>query len=131
MCDLLEKACHKLGRPVVTEDILWTRLESAGFVDVVVQSFKQPYGPWAKDETLKRIGAMVLLAAKSGAEGYSMAMFTRVLGMSAEEAKKACQDCARDIKNRNHHSYSPQYVIRCSFKSYCCSIDEILTVSDR
>jgi hypothetical protein len=111
MCDLLERACSRLGRPVVTEGILQAGLGGAGFVGVVVRSFKQPYGPWAKDGTLGRIGAMVLLAAESGAEGYGMVMFTRVLGMSSEEAKEACQDCARDIKNRNHHSYSPQYVI--------------------
>lgn len=107
MVELMEEACDKLGRPVVTEEILKARLEDSGFIDVIIQSFKQPFGPWARDETLKKIGAMVLLTAESGTEGYGMALFTRVLGMKAEEALAICQACAKDIKDKNHHSYTP------------------------
>ncbi|CCX09223.1 Similar to Demethylmenaquinone methyltransferase; acc. no. Q9RRT0 [Pyronema omphalodes CBS 100304] len=109
--NLVQEACDKIGRPGVTEDILRSRLEDAGFVDVVVQTFKQPYGPWAKDERNKKIGAMTILAAEAGTEGYGMALFTRILGMSSEEAKEICKAAVKDLRNKNYHSYSPYIVV--------------------
>jgi len=49
------------GRPQVTAALLRERLEKSGFIDVHVVNFKQPCGPWPKDERLKQVGAMVML----------------------------------------------------------------------
>ncbi|KAI5792668.1 S-adenosyl-L-methionine-dependent methyltransferase [Pyronema domesticum] len=86
--------------------LLKDAIENAGFVDVNVVTAKQPFGPWAKDERMKRIGSMVILTAEAGAEGYGMAVFTRFLGLSVEDAKKVCDDAVHDIRNKNYHVYS-------------------------
>jgi len=89
--------------------MLKERLEDAGFIDVVVSSFKQPYGPWQKDERLKMVGAMVMMMADepmSLLEAYGMVLLTRVLGKDVKEATKICDDGVKDIKNRNHHMYN-------------------------
>lgn len=49
---------------------------------------------------------MVILTAEAGAEGYGMAVFTRFLGLSVEDAKKVCDDAVHDIRNKNYHVYS-------------------------
>jgi hypothetical protein len=104
---LLAEACEKIGRPPATEAILRERLAKAGFQDIQIKSFKQPFGPWAKDQRMKRIGTMVIMTAEGGTQAYGMALMTRTLGMSAEEASTLCREAAADIANKNYHSYAP------------------------
>ncbi|KAF8249994.1 S-adenosyl-L-methionine-dependent methyltransferase [Wilcoxina mikolae CBS 423.85] len=64
---------EKLGRPkYVTANTLKSNLESAGFVGVKSATFKQPSGPWAKDPTLKRVGALAYAAAENGYHAYGL-----------------------------------------------------------
>ena len=58
--DLLEKAMNAAGRPGYTGAQLEKFLLDAGFVDVVVTSFKQPMGPWPKKKNLKMAGGLAL-----------------------------------------------------------------------
>jgi hypothetical protein len=80
-----------MGRPHPTPEFLKNVLETAGFEDVQMHASKEPFGPWPKDPRLKRIGAMNLLNGETGFESYGMAAFTRILGMSADEARGICQ----------------------------------------
>lgn len=52
----------------------------AGFEDVHEKVIKTPLGPWAKDPNIKEIGKYALLSALTGFEGFTMALFTRILG---------------------------------------------------
>lgn len=104
---LLAEACEKIGRPIATEEILRERLAKVGFQDIQIKSFKQPFGPWPKDQRMKRIGAMVMMTAEGGTQAYGMALMTRTLGMSAEEASTLCREAAADVANKNYHSYTP------------------------
>lgn len=103
----LRQAMEKLGRPQpcagMRENIL-----NAGFIDMVETTVKQPLGPWAKDPDIKKAGAMALLGGESGYHAYAMQMFTRVLGMSAEEADKMCTNAFKSVCNKNVHVYSNQ-----------------------
>ena len=63
-------------------------------------------GPWAKDKTLKQVGAMCLLSADSGYHSYGMAAFTRILNMTPEEATKICDDAVKATRNKNFHGYN-------------------------
>ena len=101
-----ERALEMMNRPQHTADTLRRNLENAGFVDIHVRSVKQPFGPWAHNRRLKHVGAMVLLMAETGFEAYAMAPFTRVLGMTQEQAAKICTDSVIAVKNKNHHMYS-------------------------
>jgi len=105
--DLLCSAMQKLGRPAyVTGESLKENLEKAGFVDVKVLGYKQPFGPWPKEKRLKHVGAMAIMSAETGYHSYGMQLFTRVLGMSTEEAEKACRDAIAATKNKNYHVYN-------------------------
>ncbi|KAF8245687.1 S-adenosyl-L-methionine-dependent methyltransferase, partial [Wilcoxina mikolae CBS 423.85] len=104
-CDLCKDAMARIGRPFPTGATLKGYLEKAGFVDVKLQDFKMPLGPWAKDQHMKRVGAMTLLMDETGFEAYGMAAFTRILGMSKEAATEVFTNGLKGIKNKNHHSY--------------------------
>ncbi|KAI5792664.1 methyltransferase [Pyronema domesticum] len=104
------EACARINRPTWTAAMARELLQKAGFVDVHVETRKQPFGPWPKDERMKKIGAMVMFTADAGAEGYGLALFTRVLNMSAEESMTICKGASADIKNKNYHVWSPFHV---------------------
>ncbi|KAI5817571.1 S-adenosyl-L-methionine-dependent methyltransferase [Pyronema omphalodes] len=105
----LRRAMEKLGRPWpcigMRENIL-----NAGFVDMVETNVKQPLGPWAKDPDIKKAGEMALLGGETGYHAYAMQMFTRVLGMSAEEANTMCTNAFKTVCNKDVHIYANQFV---------------------
>ncbi|KAF8543714.1 S-adenosyl-L-methionine-dependent methyltransferase [Trichophaea hybrida] len=108
----LSEAMSKIGRPAhMTGETLKGNLIKAGFEDIHIFSYKQPLGPWPRDSRLKRVGAMMLLNGESGYHSYGMAAFTRILGMTAEEAEKVCRDCYAGVQNKNSHSYNYFYVV--------------------
>jgi hypothetical protein len=47
---LLQDALTTSGRAAPSEELLRTRLEKTGYVDVQSFTFKMPFGPWAKDK---------------------------------------------------------------------------------
>lgn len=104
--EYLADALVKMGRAPLTGIVMKEHLEEAGFVDVTVIDYKQPFGPWPRDRRLKQIGAMMLLNSESGFHAYGMAAFTRVLGMTAEEATKACANGVRGARDKNSHCYN-------------------------
>ncbi|KAF8540767.1 S-adenosyl-L-methionine-dependent methyltransferase [Trichophaea hybrida] len=107
--------CHyhamaSIGRPPATAEDLKEKLETAGFVDVKVHTYKQVYGPWPKDQRLKRIGAMALLMCETGIEAYALLALTKILKMDPKEAKQICDDAVAATKNKNMHMYSLFFV---------------------
>ncbi|KAI5792671.1 hypothetical protein FPQ18DRAFT_389247 [Pyronema domesticum] len=60
---------------------------------------------------LKKIGAMAMFTADSGAEGYGLDLFNRVLGMAPEESLKICKECSANIKNKNYHVWTPFHIV--------------------
>jgi hypothetical protein len=105
--NLLAQSCAKIGRPTVDATRVKEILEKGGFEDVQVTTLKQPFGPWAKDERMKKIGAMTMFSSDSGTTGYGLALFTRVLGMSPEEALTICKKATADCRNKNYHVWTP------------------------
>ncbi|KAI5811848.1 hypothetical protein BZA77DRAFT_326197 [Pyronema omphalodes] len=83
--DYLRESMLKMGRPAPTLEFMKRLLENAGFEDVQAFEIKEPIGPRPKDPRQKRIGAMVLLNCETAFESYSMAAFTKILGMEADK----------------------------------------------
>ncbi|KAF8544004.1 S-adenosyl-L-methionine-dependent methyltransferase [Trichophaea hybrida] len=109
--EFLEEAMVKSGRPSsILPEHLKGYLEGAGFVDIKIKSIKQPWGPWAKNTHLKYVGAMILAASESGVSAYGMAAFTRILGMSIQEAERVCDEALKAVKNKNNHMYSYYHI---------------------
>jgi hypothetical protein len=101
----LRESLRKMGRPVPGGLFMKSLLEKAGFEDVKMMDAKELIGPWPKDPTLKKVGAMVLLNAESAFESYAMAAFTRVLGMEEEKAREICEAGCLAYRNKNYHIY--------------------------
>lgn len=103
--DNLRAAMIKMGRPWPDLAFLKNLLENAGFEGVTTCQAKELVGPWAKDPRLKRIGALTLLNAETVFESYGMAVFTRILGMDVDEARKMCENALLAARNKNYHIY--------------------------
>lgn len=103
--DLIAEAMAKIGRPGATLEQMRESFEKAGFVDVKAVAVKQPYGPWPKDRNMKKLGAFVMMNCESAFHSYGMAAFTRILGMSGEEAERICDEAKRIVRNKNFHVY--------------------------
>lgn len=102
----LNDAVTRMGRPPPDLDRMRDLMKGAGLVDVVPSLSKQPMAPWPKDKRLKQVGAMVSLAAEEGGfESYGMAAFTRVHGMTGEEAKNLCDDAHKQLVEKHRRLY--------------------------
>lgn len=76
----MELAADKFGKPGNIAHLTKGWMIDAGFVGVHEKVFRLPIGPWAKDTLLKEIGKYNLLSAMQGLDGFTLALFTRVLG---------------------------------------------------
>jgi hypothetical protein len=61
----LNRALEMIGRPQPEQNMMKARLVAAGFVDVKVLRFKQPFGAWPKDKRIKTIGSMMMVNAET------------------------------------------------------------------
>jgi len=94
------------GHDSVEPHTLAERLTNAGFVDVKSFRIKQPFGGWPQDAKLKVIGEMSLLNTHLGLEAYCLAAFTRVLGMSKDDATALLKEAAARASDRGMHAYN-------------------------
>jgi len=104
--ELFAEAAKKNSLPQPTGDDLKKLLEEAGFVDIELRTIKQPVGTWAKDERLKDIGRFFLIFMEKAFHTYALALFTRTLGMSADDANKLCDAAKNDVFNKRHHLFN-------------------------
>ena len=80
----------------------WIR--EAGFEDVHHERLRIPVGVWPKDRQLKEVGAFNLIQLREGLEGFSMRLFTGVLGWSPDEVQVLLSKVRKDLDNRNIHA---------------------------
>ncbi|CUS09613.1 unnamed protein product [Tuber aestivum] len=108
---LMADAARKNKRPMDICRELQPMLEEAGFINVSREVYKLPSGPWAKDSKLKEIGAFNLVNLLEGLEGLSLALFTRVLGWSAEEVMAFLPSVRQEVQRKDVHLIWDIYVI--------------------
>lgn len=90
-------ACEVTGRPMDIAGHVGGFMKKAGFINVVQKSFKIPHGPWPKDEKLKTIGKVNLVNVLEGAEGFTLALFTRQLGWSVEKTMEFLEKTREEL----------------------------------
>ncbi|ETN39249.1 uncharacterized protein HMPREF1541_05472 [Cyphellophora europaea CBS 101466] len=83
----------------------WMR--EVGFVDVEERRYKWPVGSWPKDKYYKDIGRMHGVNFLAGLEGFTLRLWTGVLGLSLEETQVALVNVRKDVKNPRIHLYWP------------------------
>ena len=108
---LFTEAGRLTGKTVDVIDHQYAWLQEAGFEEVTEHRFKMPDNPWPSAKTpegrrLKEIGKWRRLEIEMGMEGWSLAMFTRVLGMTFEEVQVYLAEVRRDWRDRRVHAYT-------------------------
>ena len=103
----LLKAVRLAGVQDVTPQLEGYLLD-AGFTDVRVVVKKLPLGPWAKDKKKKELGMWGLAISEEGLRAYGLALFTRQLGLSPEEATALCDGAFAELSRRQVHTYVAQ-----------------------
>ena len=96
------EAGERNGRTFVIQERMKTHIEAAGFKDVTEHKYKWPIGGWSQNKRLKEIGKWNLYHWEEGLEGWTMALMTRVLGVSthlASTSRIIKQECilSRDV----------------------------------
>ena len=103
--ELLIQATDAINRPITIAPRWKEMMEAAGFEDVVVQRDVWPINKWARDKKLKELGGWAQASSLQGVEAMTLALFTRVLGWSAEETTVFCAEVRKDFKNFGLHGY--------------------------
>ena len=100
-------AAEKMGRSWKNSANYARYFEEAGFEDVTERHFQWPSNSWPKGERLKLLGSYWLEDMSKGIEGLSMALLTRVAGMTKEEVLDLSSRVRDDLKNKKMHVYCP------------------------
>ncbi|KAF2834893.1 S-adenosyl-L-methionine-dependent methyltransferase [Patellaria atrata CBS 101060] len=108
--DMIVNATGSIGHPLVAHQYK-KMMEDVGFIDVTEIRFVWPQNSWPADPRLKELGRWNLVNTLDGLQGYSMALMTRVLGMSSEEVELFLVDVRKDMKNRRIHAHWPIYFV--------------------
>ena len=103
--NLLLEGVSKMGKNGLACAKYKSQMIEAGFVDVEERKYVLPGNPWAKGEEQKILGTMQMTNILDGLHGFSISVFTKVLGMSVEEVELMLVDVRRDLKDRNIHFY--------------------------
>ncbi|OHE95583.1 methyltransferase [Colletotrichum orchidophilum] len=74
------------------------RVREAGFTNVTAEKYKAPLTPWVKDQHYKDLGMMNLVLTVDGLEGFSMKLFTEVLGRTKEEVEVEIMSVKKELK---------------------------------
>lgn len=111
----LIEASAKLGRRVGDASADAGYLKEVGFVDVQSRKFKWPSNSWPRDPYYKELGTWQLANIDNGIEGFTLALFTRVLGWTQEEVLVLCSQVRKDIRNPKIHAYWNLYDTPLSF----------------
>jgi hypothetical protein len=79
----------------------------AGFTDIHVIEKEWPTNHWAKDRTLRVLGAWTELAFARELEALSMGPLTHSLGWDPAEVEVLCASVRKEFRNRRVHAYFP------------------------
>ncbi|EWC47305.1 hypothetical protein DRE_03424 [Drechslerella stenobrocha 248] len=101
----LVTAAESIGKMLHAHPHIPTWMEDAGFVNIKREYTRLPIGTWPKDPVEKEIGAFNLINMLDATEGYTVALYTRVLNKTAEETAQAIKDIKKNLKNKKFHMY--------------------------
>lgn len=80
-------------------------MRDQGFTDVQAVTMKWPINTWPKDARHKELGRWVNENFTWGCESMSLAIFTRLLGWTADEVRVFMAQLRQDLRDRNIHAY--------------------------
>jgi hypothetical protein len=71
---------------------------------------KIPWGPWAKDPRLKEIGRYQYVNAIQSVDSYGLALMTRFMGYTEDQAKIFLAIVKNQLKSKSLHAYNLMYL---------------------
>lgn len=74
-------------------------LTAAGYVDVKSTQHVVPLGMWSKDEKMRKLAKLWLVACLEGLESLSLQPLTQVLGWEPEEVRRVCALIGQEMKS--------------------------------
>ncbi|KAF4153281.1 hypothetical protein CNMCM6069_001044 [Aspergillus lentulus] len=101
----IDAASTQFGRPMNVASSLAGWMQEVGFVNVTDDSYKCPVGSWPKSPRLKEIGRVGKITLYEAVEPYTLALFTRVLGWSGEDAQEYVNKVRADLLRPDIHVY--------------------------
>lgn len=107
----MHEAAATAGFPLDAIAHVPDRMRAAGFVDVVATPIKWPINTWPRDRKHKELGRWAMENFVWGCESMSLALFTRVLGWSADEVRVFMALVRRDLRDRRIHAYWNFWVV--------------------
>ncbi|KAL2222325.1 S-adenosyl-L-methionine-dependent methyltransferase [Thermoascus aurantiacus ATCC 26904] len=93
------------GKSWLICDTMKQSIIDAGFVDVREERFKWPIGTWGSDERSQDIGRWNREFWRSGTEGWVMALSTRHLGWTAEQARAFVKETEKALNDTRQRVY--------------------------
>lgn len=109
---LMEQAGEKRGRTIqLGPKLVSFQRESGGLHDVTEKIFPFPCGTWPEGEKEKMLGARNMLQVLSGMEGFTMVLFTKVLGWGVDEAKAFVEEAKAGFRDDGLRKVMDVYVV--------------------
>lgn len=105
------RAAQKVGRTVQPGPQLETWIREAGFEDIHHEKVQLPLGIWPKDKKMKDVGAFNLVQLKEGLEGFSLRLFTNILGWAPEELQVLLGEVRKDLADRKIHALNDMHIV--------------------
>ncbi|KFY95340.1 hypothetical protein V500_02833 [Pseudogymnoascus sp. VKM F-4518 (FW-2643)] len=102
----LSKSSADFGKPLNVGRFHKGWMEEAGFTDVEEKVVKVPLGPWATGRQLKELGRYERWHMNQSVEAHSMALYTRVLNYSTDEANILFARVRNEFNDRSLHLYT-------------------------
>ncbi|KAJ5938939.1 hypothetical protein N7466_002073 [Penicillium verhagenii] len=103
--EMINGASKQFGKEMNIAERVRPRMENEGFINVSDDIYKCPVGGWAKDRQLKKIGRIGKVLVLKVVEPYSLALFTRVLGYTFQEAQGIMDKVRAEMMNSKVHMY--------------------------
>jgi hypothetical protein len=77
-------------------------MQAAGFVDITEVKLKVPCHGWPKDPRLKQAGLLCFAMLDQSLEGFSMYLFTQVLGWAPDEVLIFTARMRAEVKKKSN-----------------------------
>ncbi len=102
---LMLEATTRIGQALDNPSNYEKWMKDTGFTNVQTTMYRWPGNPWPKKPADKELGLWVMVNLLDGLQGFTMALFTRVLGWSVEQVELLLVDIRKDVQSKKIHTY--------------------------
>lgn len=106
LLDATVRVGQAANKPAQYEE--WMR--QVGFVNTKTTVYKWPTNTWPTDGKLKTMGLWNHYNALQGLQGFTIGLFTRILGWSLEKTEAFLLEVRKDLEDKEIHAYWPMWV---------------------